>query len=171
MNRSITLLGALLLLAGIGGVVLDLRPVDHLDPSLFLLFGATLLPAGMVIVLFGVTRPDPRETTVRGLFGNEEENELERRLRLQQRQRVDPRYLPSPRESVHCGKCYTLIPAQRVTCPRCGVHRRCQACGKPLFLLAGMVRCGPCTKDEVYCDCPRAAGAVPPSRFRHRAPG
>ena len=160
MNRSITALGGLLLLAGCGAIGVALGVQTVLLRHALLPIGAGLVPFGLLVLLFGATRPDPSITTVRGTFGSPEENLLTERLRAQQRARVDPRYLPSPRESVHCGHCYTLIPAQTVTCPRCGDRRRCQSCGKPLFRLAGAVRCGPCTRDEVYCDCPRVAAGL-----------
>lgn len=166
MHRALTLLGAALLVAAavLIGAVFTL-PALAGEPAL-LFVGALAVPSGLVLVLFGATRPDPSLSTVRGTFGNEEENLLARRMHQQQRRPVDPRYLPSPRESVNCAVCYTLIPAQEVLCPRCSNRRRCQNCGKPLFQLAGMVRCGPCAKDEVYCDCPRVSSGPTGTRGR-----
>jgi hypothetical protein len=154
MNRTITMVGAALVVLGCAALALSFTVRSALLAAPMLPAGAGLVPTGLLVLLFGATRPDPRLTTVRGVFGNAEENLLTERLRAQQRPRVDPRFLPSPRESVHCAGCYTLIPAQVVLCPRCGRRRRCHQCDKPLFHLAGAVRCGPCTKDEVYCDCP-----------------
>ena len=156
-----------MLLAGLGAIAFDLVAHSALASESLLPLGAGLVPVGLIVLFLGATRPDPALTTVRGTFGNAEENLLAERLRSASRGRVDPRYLPSPRESVHCLRCYTLIPAQTVMCPRCTERRRCQQCAKPLFFLAGAVRCGPCAKDEVYCDCPRVAPI--PSRPRARA--
>ena len=162
MNRIFTFLGTLLLVAGAICIGLSFLIADTSGADAFRFLGALGIPIGLVATLYGATRPDPESTTVRGTWGNEEENLLADRLRYQEGGRSERRYLPSPRESVNCVKCYTLISAKELTCPRCGTRRHCQECGKPLYYLSGAVRCGPCVKDEVYCDCPR------PTRTRRR---
>ncbi|HEV2317016.1 MAG TPA: hypothetical protein VGV89_05530 [Thermoplasmata archaeon] len=155
MNRIFTALGALLLVAGAVCISLPFWIGNTPGANAFLFLGAIGVPLGLVATLYGATRPDPDTTTVRGTWGNEEENLLADRLKEQSKEHTGRRYLPSPRESVNCSKCYTLISARELTCPRCGTRRRCQECGKPLFYLSGAVRCAPCVKDEAYCDCPR----------------
>lgn len=166
-----TLLGGLVLIAGVGSAVYLPALAPDLPNGVALGASVGLTSLGLVVAILGCTRPDPRETTVRGLFGNAWEEELERRLRAQRTIPRNVRYRPSPRESVDCPKCRSVMPAQVLECPRCGLRRRCQNCGKPLFRLAGAIRCAPCTKDEVYCDCPRAptgasSGTAGPSSAR-----
>jgi LSD1 subclass zinc finger protein len=121
-----------------------------------------VLPVGIAILVWGSVAPDPRVTTVGGLFGNADENELRRRRLARAPPQGAARFRPSPLESANCRKCYTAIPARLVDCPRCGTRRDCRGCNKPLFYLAGAVRCAPCLKDEIYCSCPmvRKAEAV-----------
>jgi hypothetical protein len=154
VNRSIAFLGIAVLLLGIGFLAYPIAVMGFEQVDAEQEVGILVLSASASIILWGMTSPDPAVTTVSGLFGNPDENELRRRLRP-----AGPggpaRYLPSPRESVNCSSCYTAMPAQQVLCPRCGERRTCRRCGKPLFQLAGAVRCGPCVKDEVYCHCPK----------------
>jgi hypothetical protein len=156
VNRSITLLGVFVLLLAIGSLVWPLitQGVLVLDPIADT--GIVVFPAALMIILWGVSRPDPAITTVGGVFGNPEENVLRKQV-------VPPsyghaaRHRPGPRESVNCRRCYTAVPADLLDCPRCGTRRLCRECGKPLDLLSGGVRCVPCVKDEIFCDCPRAS--------------
>lgn len=130
-------------------------------PGLFI--ALVMVPVGIGVVFYAALSPDPERSTIGGWFGNPEENWLRRRERA--RPLHDPsRYRPSPRESVNCRGCYTAIPAQQADCPRCGRRRACRNCGKPLFYLGGAVRCGPCVKDEVYCDCPNLKSPVARAR-------
>jgi hypothetical protein len=156
MNRTVALAGSICLVAGALVIGTYFAYLGGGGYDLVLFLGALGVTVGLILVPYSVTLPDAQVTTVRGMFGSEEENLLDRRMRGQGHRPVDSRYLPSPRDSVNCSRCYTVIPAQTVMCPRCGTHRRCQQCAKPLFFLAGMVRCGPCAKDEIFCDCPRA---------------
>lgn len=163
MNRSLTLLGAFLVVLALGLNAYPVVTEGAWHFGLPVMVSLALLPAGLVVVLFGATSPDPRATTVGGLFGNPDENLLRRRL-----PRGVPsgpaRYRPSPLESVNCPQCYTAIPAGALSCPRCGRARECRNCHKPLFFLAGAVRCAPCLRDEVYCDCPRVRRTLPARR-------
>jgi hypothetical protein len=167
VNRSITLGGGALLVAGIVVLVLDLEVGTGSAPSVPFFFAILAIPIGVLSAFLGATHPDPSITTVRGFFGSEEENLVGERLRERPAPAADRRYAPSPRESVHCAKCYTLMPAQEIVCPRCGLSRRCESCHRPLFELAGAIRCAPCLRDEVYCSCSRLA-AAPPAAFGRR---
>ena len=158
MNRSITLIGVAVVFLGffLIGYPLLATGVEQIDDELQL--GILVLPVGLAVILWGASSPDPSVTTVGGLFGNPDENWL--RKRLPRGVPVAPaRYLPGPRESTNCATCYTMIPWDVVVCPRCSTHRRCRNCAKPLYFLAGTVRCGPCVREEVYCHCPRVARA------------
>lgn len=153
MNRSIVFLGGFLLAVAIALFAYPefLNGAESVDLEVQL--AIFVLPLSLAVVVWGSIAPDPRITTVGGLFGNADENELRRRLgRVPATSPV--RYRPSPLESVNCRKCYTAVPAGLVDCPRCGTRRECRGCHKPLFYLAGAVRCAPCLKDEVYCSCP-----------------
>ncbi|MCI4363109.1 MAG: hypothetical protein L3K13_02230 [Thermoplasmata archaeon] len=156
MNRALTSLGALLLALGVVGLIVAVASPELGPPALLLLASTFLLAFGLMLTLYGLSRPDPEVTTVGGWFGSAEENLLRREHAGGERP-PDRRYLPSPRESVHCVGCYTIIPSTVLQCPRCARARRCESCGRPLFFLAGAVRCAPCIKDEVYCSCPRLA--------------
>jgi LSD1 subclass zinc finger protein len=154
MNRSIVFIGLALFIVSIGLFAYPELVTGAEAVDLEVQLGIFVLPLGIAVMVLGAAAPDPRVTTVGGMFGNADENELRKRLG-----RAPPtggaRFLPSPLESVNCRKCYTLIPAQLADCPRCGTHRDCRSCNKPLYFLAGAVRCAPCLKDEVYCSCPR----------------
>lgn len=154
MNRTITLLGLFVLLVGIGLIASPevLSGLETVTPLLEV--GVFVLPVGLSIILWGASSPDPRATTVAGVFGNPEENIL-RRSSLGSTRNFDVRYLPGPRESVNCRHCYTLIPWDVAECPRCARRRECRACGRPLFYLSGAVRCLPCVRAETYCVCPK----------------
>lgn len=154
MNRSIVFLGLFLFIVSIGLFAFPEILTGSESVDLEVQAGILALPLSIAVAIWGAAAPDPRVTTVGGIFGNADENELRRRLA-----RVPPsgeaRFRPSPLESVNCRKCYTLIPARMLDCPRCATRRECRGCNKPLFFLAGAVRCAPCLKDEVYCSCPK----------------
>jgi hypothetical protein len=156
LNRSITLLGVALLVLAIGLLVYPVASTgaEQLDPVADI--GLFLIPASLLSIGWGASRVDPESTTVAGVFGSSEANLL-RRPRGPPVERDPVRYRPSSRESVNCRKCYTMVPSTVAECPRCGTRRPCRGCDKPLFYLAGGVRCGPCVKDEAFCDCPRVA--------------
>jgi len=121
--------------------------------------GIFVLPVGLTTVLWGASSPDPRLTTVRGVFGNPDEALLSRMLEGTPRS-IDVRYLPNPREPVNCRHCYTLIPWNVAECPRCARRRDCRACGKSLYFVTGAVRCLPCVRDETFCNCPKVKRGV-----------
>ena len=153
MNRTTVFLGAFLLAVAIALFAYPEFETGVETVDLEVQLAIFVFPAAIATVVWGAIAPDPRITTVGGMFGNADENELRRRL-----SRTPPnspvRYRPSPLETVNCRKCYTVVPARLVDCPRCGTRRECRGCHKPLFFLSGAVRCAPCLKDEVYCSCP-----------------
>jgi hypothetical protein len=154
MNRRVTLVGLLLLLIAI---VLVLSPFALTGTESFNLefqLGVLSLPIGLTTMLWGAASANPDVTTVGGAFGNPDENVM---ARMASRSIPEPRvrYASGPRESVNCRHCYTAIPWNLAECPRCGRRRDCRGCGRPLFYLSGAVRCGPCVRDEVYCNCPK----------------
>ena len=153
MNRSIVFLGLFFIVVAIGMFAFPEVVTGAESVDLEVQLGIFVLPVGIAIMIWGSAAPDPRVTTVGGLFGNADENEMRRRL-ARSAPTGEARFRPSPLESVNCRKCYTAIPARLADCPRCGSRRECRGCNKPLFYLAGAVRCAPCLKDEVYCSCP-----------------
>lgn len=167
MNRTITFLGLGVLLGGIGLVIYPLVTAGAEALDIEVESGIFVLPVALSVLLWGAAAPDPRVTTVRGVFGNPDENLLQRRLDRNPALAA-ARYRPNPKESVNCRFCYTLITPDLADCPRCGRRRECRGCGKPLFFLAGAVRCAPCLHDEVYCDCPKVRRTSPAVRSGSR---
>ena len=163
MNRSIVFLGLFMLIVAIGLFAYPelISGVESVDLEVQL--AIFVLPVGIATIIWGSAAPDPRVTTVGGLFGNADENELRRRL-ARAPTSGPARFRPSPLESVNCRQCYTAMPARVLDCPRCGARRECRGCRKPLFYLAGAVRCAPCLKDEVYCSCPMIRRGEPSRR-------
>ena len=159
MNRSIAFLGLGILIFGIGLIAspITLTGVESVTPALEL--GIFVLPVGISVILWGASSPDPRITTVSGVFGNPDENELRRGEAA--KRNFDVRYVPGPRESVHCRQCYTLMPWDVAECPRCGRRRQCRACGKTLYFMSGSVRCLPCVREETFCNCPKVTRSDP----------
>ncbi len=162
MNRRIALVGVLLFLLAAALIISPIPVYGSLRVTLAFEVGALLLPISLTIAFVGVTSPDPEVTTIGGVFGNPDENALRR---LAARRDFDPkvRYASSPKEPVNCRKCYTLISWDAAECPRCGERRECRACGRALFFLTGAVRCLPCVRDEVFCNCPRRPRAATPT--------
>lgn len=154
MNRTTVLLGGLVVVAGLGACAYPVAATGQESLGLPLEAGLLTLGAGLGVVLIGGVSPDPRISTVGGFFGNRDEDRVQRWLREHTHSRA-ALYKASPFESVHCEYCNTLMPAKSLNCPRCARNRRCRTCRKPLFFLAGAVRCGPCVKDEFFCGCPR----------------
>ncbi|MCI4348861.1 MAG: hypothetical protein L3J93_01395 [Thermoplasmata archaeon] len=155
MNRSMAFVGA-----GIVALALVLFALpeittrsETLGPELEA--AVFVLGAGFSVILWAGASPNPAITTVGGLFGNRDEDAI-RRWFNRHPPTGPARFRPSPLESVNCEGCYTAIPARALACPRCGANRRCRTCRKPLYFLAGAVRCAPCVRDELFCSCMRA---------------
>lgn len=168
LNRTTTSVGLSLLLVAIALIASPeaLAGAETVTPLLEI--GVFVLPVGLSVVLWGASSPDPRVTTVGGVFGNPEENVMRRTLKPA-RPTLDVRYIPNPRESVNCRYCYTLIPWNAAECARCGMRRECRGCGKALYYLSGGIRCLPCARNETYCNCPRLKRAEPAGRARRPA--
>lgn len=168
MNRRVTLLGLLLLLVAIGLIASPIVLTGQESLDIEFQLGVLSLPVGLTTILWGAASPNPEMTTVGGAFGNPDENVLARVLR---RPAPDPhvRYASGPKESVNCRHCYTAIPWNVAECSRCGRRRDCRGCGRPLFYLSGAVRCAPCVRVEVYCNCPKLRRSPPPSGTPARA--
>ena len=156
MNRTITFLGLFFVLVGLALIAspVVLEGVERVTPLLEL--GIFILPVGLTTVLWGASSPNPSITTVAGILGNPDENEMRRKGAARS---IDVRFQPGPREPVNCRHCYTLIPWEIADCPRCGRPRECRACGRRLYFVSGAVRCLPCVRSETYCNCPRVRRA------------
>lgn len=163
MNRTITFLGLFVLVVGIGLIASPVMLNGKETVTPILEVGIFVLPVGLTTILWGASSPNPGVTTVAGLLGNPEENEMRRRAATRS---VDVRFQPGPREPVNCRHCYTLIPWEIVECPRCGRPRECRACGRRLFFVTGAVRCLPCVRAETYCNCGRIKGSGTPGAGR-----
>ncbi len=162
MNRSLALVGLVLVIVAILLVALPFLVTASTGGTPLLFGGALLFLVGLALLFIGATSPDPKVTTVGGLLGNpivDESRRAEEELLSPAERAV--RYAPGPKEPVNCRYCYTVIPWNILDCPRCARPRLCRNCGKRLFLLAGAVRCGPCVRDEFYCNCPRVRPSGP----------
>ncbi|MCI4318186.1 MAG: hypothetical protein L3J96_06570 [Thermoplasmata archaeon] len=154
MNSRIALLGVGIILLAIGLLLFPVASTGAESLDVEVQLGIFVLPVGLSVVLWGAAAPDPSVTTVGGLFGNVDENELRRRE--SKAPSVGPaRFLPHPHESVNCRNCYTAIAADLITCPRCGLVRSCRVCGGRVKLAGQSPRCAKCGRDEAYCNCPK----------------
>jgi len=160
MNRRIALAGLFQLLVALALIISPIALYGSLRVTLELEIGLLMLPLGFTTVFWGSASPDPEITTIGGVFGNPVENEL-RRLEARRASVAHVRYASSPKEPVHCRQCYTLIAWDSAECPRCARRRECRGCGRSLFYLSGAVRCLPCVRDEVFCNCPKLRKPAP----------
>jgi hypothetical protein len=164
MNRTTISVGAAIVVVALGCFAAPEATTGHESFGFWIEAGVLFLGIGVSVVLWGSLDPDPRITTIGGFFGNRDEDAI--RKWVDRHAPAGPlRYRPSPLESVNCENCYTAIPARSLMCPRCGRNRLCRNCRKPLFFLAGAVRCGPCVRDELFCACPRAPRPPKVRRF------
>ncbi|HUI38409.1 MAG TPA: hypothetical protein VLY85_02140 [Thermoplasmata archaeon] len=155
MNRTIGYVGVAMIVEALGLWALPVALSGHEELGPALIAGVFILGAGFAVILWAAASPNPALSTVGGVFGNWDEDHVSRLLG--HRNPTGPaRYRPGPLETTNCEWCYTAIPARQLLCPRCAKPRRCRRCHKPLYYLAGAVRCAPCVKDEVFCDCPRS---------------
>lgn len=154
MNRRITSVGVLLVLLTMGLLAFPIVFTGSETFDVEQELGILSLPGGVLVLLLGASSPDPRATTVSGVFGNPEENAM-RAARGAHGGPSRARFLPSPRESVNCRHCYTAIASDLLDCPRCARRRECRTCAQPVRRAGGIVRCAGCRRAEVYCGCPR----------------
>jgi hypothetical protein len=151
-NRTIVYLGTLVALAG---VVLLAYPIAVTGSERFDLeqeAGLLVGPVGLVIVGLGAVDPDPRRTTVGGLFGNREEAALSA-VRAPGVRRTD-RVPWSPNEGIDCRFCRTVIAPDLSRCPRCSRARACRECARPLGQVLDRPTCPACGRAEPACPCP-----------------
>ena len=170
MNGRVTALGAVVLVAGFALLFLGnlLPSLPFTDVPLWI----ALLPLGIALMALGGSLPNPGRTTVRGFLGSPEENFLARSAESNAWPGFgSAAYVLDTHESVPCEHCHSYVPPGVVECPRCGGPRKCRACGRRMYLLAGGPRCVPCARNEVYCNCPHTAHAPPSSFISPRARG
>jgi hypothetical protein len=154
LNRSLTFLGLGILIVTLALLAFPIVVTGHEMFDLEQQLGLVGLPVGLLVILFGASSPDPRLTTVGGAFGNPDENLL-RREGVVDVPTPAARFIPGPRETVHCRHCYTGIPPGTLVCPRCSRSRDCRSCGRQLTLVGLAIRCPRCQRDEVFCNCPK----------------
>jgi hypothetical protein len=156
MNRSLALVGVVLVIVSVLLISIPFLVTSTFQVNDIVYVTGLLFLIGLVILYQGATAADPSLTTVGGLLGNPIVDESRKAEEAATRVPVSPvRYALGPKEPVNCRFCYTVVPWNVLNCPRCGRPRQCRTCGKPLFYLAGGVRCAPCVRDESQCNCPR----------------
>jgi len=171
MNRSIVLIGVVLICLGFSLVAYPIAFTGSEQLDIEQELGFLVAPVGLVVVMLGALAQDPARTTVGGAFGNPDVA-LERAVHAPP---VEPRALRlyNPHEPVNCRYCRTVIAADLAQCPRCARARECRSCGRPLGLVIDRVTCPTCARIEGLCNCPALARPpatprpnVPPSRRR-----
>ncbi len=162
MNRSIVLVGVGIILVGLGLVAFPIVVSGHELFDVEQEAGFLVAPVGLVVVLIGAVQHDPERTTVGGTFGNPEEErkrppgaDFTRSLAY------------SPKESVNCRFCWSVITYDRATCPRCSRARDCRSCGRPLGMVLERATCPTCARAEAFCNCARL-NRTPPSGTARR---
>jgi hypothetical protein len=164
MNRTLALVGTVLVIISLLSISIPFLVTSAFKVSDAAYAAGLLFLVGLVVLYQAATAVDPSVTTVGGILGNPIIDESRRAEEAVTNVPLSPvRYTVGPKEPVNCRYCYTAIPWDVANCPRCARPRHCRSCGKPLFYLAGGVRCGPCVRDESQCNCPRvkATGARP----------
>lgn len=163
MNRSIALVGVGVILAGLALVAFPIVVLGGEQFDLEQMAGLLVAPVGLVVVLIGAVQHDPERTTVGGTFGNPDEA----RSRTPGRGGEFTRSLTySPRESVNCRFCWSVITYDQATCPRCARARDCRSCGRPLGLVLERATCPTCARAEAFCNCPRLNRSPPSGTVR-----
>ena len=155
MHRSLAYAGLILVIGGILLLAIPFLITATFQVSATVYLAGLLFLVGIVMLLRGATSVDPAVTTVGGFLGNPVATEVRKMTQPAVVPSTGARYRADPNEPINCRFCYTVIPAGVVDCPRCGRRRVCRSCSKPLFFIAGAVRCAPCVRDEIFCNCPR----------------
>jgi hypothetical protein len=170
MNRSITMVGVAIILAGLALMASPIALTGGEQFDLAQEGGIFLSPIGLFVVLIGAVQPNPERTTVGGTFGNPDED---RHRAAEQRSAEPARAVRgfSPREPVSCRYCRTVIAFDLAFCPRCARPRECRGCGRPLGVDEDRTDCPGCHRVEALCNCARVArptpsGVLAPSRRR-----
>ncbi|MGD0250654.1 MAG: hypothetical protein ABSB97_07215 [Thermoplasmata archaeon] len=160
MNRSIILLGVVVILAGFALVASPIAITGAEQFDLAQEAGIFLAPVGLLVVMIGAVQANPELTTVGGTFGNPD---LAPRRPSGERptEPTRPALGFNPKTPVDCHYCRTVIPYDLAICPRCARPRECRGCGWPLGVAEDRTDCPGCHRIEAFCNCPH----------RSRAPG
>jgi hypothetical protein len=154
MNRSITLLGVAIILAGFALAAFPIVVTGSEQFDLEQEAGIFLAPVGLLVVLIGAVQPNPERTTVGGTFGNPDvDPRREAAARSAEPARAGRAF--NPREPVNCRFCRTVITFDLAYCPRCARPRDCRGCGRPLDRVGDLTDCFGCHRVEAFCNCPR----------------
>lgn len=165
MNRSIALIGLVLIALGFGLVAFPIAFLGHEQLDLEQELGFLVAPVGLVVVMLGALAHDPELTTVGGTFGSSEAA-LGRPARGSPADARAAR-LYNPHEPVNCRFCGTVISADLATCPRCARPRDCRTCLRPLAFVQELVTCPGCARTEALCHCPRLSRPNPTPQSRN----
>lgn len=170
MNRSIALIGTVLIVLGFALVAYPIAFTGREQLDLEQEVGFLLAPVGLVVVMLGALAQNPELTTVGGAFGNPEADLGRSGRGSPADSRATRRY--HPHEAVNCRYCGTVIAADLAQCPRCARPRECRNCGRPLGIQNDVVTCPGCGRAEPLCNCPRlvrpASSPVPRAGARRR---
>jgi hypothetical protein len=171
MNRSITLVGIAIILAGLALIASPIALTGQEQFDLEQAAGLLLVPVGLIVILIGGVQPNPERTTVGGPFGNPDVD-LERSSSSRSAGLERTALGFSPREPVGCRHCRTMIAFDLVVCPRCGRPRECRGCGRSLEMVEDRTDCPGCHRVEAFCNCARIDRPTPggPVPARHRRP-
>jgi len=155
MNRSIALIGLVLIALGFALVAYPIAFLGHEQLDIEQELGFLVAPVGLVVVMLGALAHDPELTTVGGTFGNPEAA-LGRPSRPGNAE-TRAAHLYNPHEPVNCRNCGSVITADLAVCPRCARPRECRTCLRPLAFVQEVVICPGCSRTEALCRCPRLA--------------
>lgn len=157
MNRSITLVGVTVIVAGFALMAFPIVATGAEQLDLELESGIFLAPMGLLVVLIGAVQVNPERTTVAGTFGNPDLSPPRPPLtRAKEPERAAIGFnLKSP---VQCPNCRTYIAYDLAFCPRCARPRDCRACSRTLGVADDRTDCPGCHRAEAFCSCPRLPG-------------
>jgi hypothetical protein len=155
MNRSIALIGIVLIVLGFALVAYPIAFTGGEQLDLEQELGFLVAPVGLVVVMLGALAHDPELTTVGGTFGNPDADLARHARNAPTESRATRLY--NPHEPVNCRYCRTVIAADLAQCPRCARPRECRSCGRPLGIENDLVTCPGCGRTEGLCNCPRLA--------------
>ena len=152
MNRSIALIGVVIIVLGFALVAYPIAVTGHEQLDVEQEAGFLAVPVGLVVVMLGALAQNPERTTVGGTFGNPEANLLRRPTRVAPSEPRAKRIF-NPHEPVDCRYCRTVIAPDLAQCPRCARPRDCRGCGRPLEMVGVQVTCPGCRRSESFCNC------------------
>jgi hypothetical protein len=168
MNRSITLLGVVIILVGFALVASPIVLTGGEQFDLAQESGIFLAPIGLLVVLIGAVQANPERTTVGGTFGNPDlPTPKPSSERPPEGARAPIGF--SPKAAVECRYCRTFIPYDLAFCPRCARARDCRLCGRVLDVVDERTDCPGCHRVEAFCNCPRLARATGAPAIRTRS--